>query len=109
MPGDRLNAHVAAQATDHATEATRETTPLVNKLAVLQAPCVLADKYLGQLNFDQVSRYLVKDFGTSKSQNRLANATTYCAPDALRPCRFATPSQARRWLRSPPSNGWTAC
>ena len=58
---------------------------------------------------DQVSRYLVKDFGTSKSQNRLANATTYCAPDALRPCRFATPSQARRWLRSTPSNGWTAC
>ena len=35
--------------------------------------------------------------------------TAYCAPAALRPCRFATPSQARRWLRSTPSNGWTAC
>jgi hypothetical protein len=33
----------------------------------------------------------------------------YCAPAALRPCRFATPSPARRWLRSTPSNGWTAC
>ncbi len=35
--------------------------------------------------------------------------TAYCAPAALRPCRFATPSQARRWLRSTPSNGWKAC
>ena len=31
--------------------------------------------------------------------------TAYCAPAALRPCRFATPSQARYWLRSTPSNG----
>ena len=41
-------------------------------------------------------------------QNRLANATAYCAPAALRPCRFATPSLARRWLRSTPTNGSTA-
>jgi hypothetical protein len=43
-----LNAHVAAQAADHATEATGETPPLVNKLTALHAPFVLADKYLGQ-------------------------------------------------------------
>ena len=30
--------------------------------------------------------------------------TAYYAPAALRPCRFATPSQARYWLRSTPSN-----
>ncbi len=35
--------------------------------------------------------------------------TAYCAPAALRPCRFATPSHARRWLRSTPANGLTAC
>ena len=31
--------------------------------------------------------------------------TAYCAPAALRPCRFATSSQARSWLRSTPANG----
>jgi hypothetical protein len=50
MPGDRLNAHMAAQPADHATEAASETPPLVNKLTVLHAPLVLADKYLGQLH-----------------------------------------------------------
>ena len=35
--------------------------------------------------------------------------TAYYAPAALRPCRFATPSQARCWLRRTPENGWTAC
>ena len=29
-------------------------------------------------------------------------------PAALRPCRSATPSHARRWLRSTPTNGSTA-
>ena len=57
----------------------------------------------------QVSRYLVKDFGTSKSPKSTRKRDAYCAPAALRPCRFATPSQARRWLRTTPSNGWTAC
>ena len=35
--------------------------------------------------------------------------TAYYAPAALRPCRFATPSHARYWLRSTPANGLTAC
>jgi len=35
--------------------------------------------------------------------------TAYYAPAALRPCRFATPSHARCWLRSTPANGLTAC
>jgi hypothetical protein len=35
--------------------------------------------------------------------------TDYCAPAALRPCRFAPSSQARSWLRSTPTNGFTAC
>ena len=43
------------------------------------------------------------------NQNRLANATAIVAPAALRPCRSATPSQARCWLRSTPANGSTAC
>ena len=58
---------------------------------------------------NQVSRYLVKDFGTSKSPKSTRKRDAYYSPAALRPCRFATPSQARRWLRSTPSNGWTAC
>jgi SNF2 family DNA or RNA helicase len=53
----------------------------------------------------QVSRYLVKDFGTSKSPKSTRKRDAYYSPAALRPCRFATPSQARRWLRSTPSNG----
>jgi hypothetical protein len=35
--------------------------------------------------------------------------TAFNAPAALRPCRFATTSQARCWLRSTPTNGLTAC
>lgn len=71
---------------------------------------VLDETSLSQLNRrQQVSRYLVKDFGTSKSPKSTRKRDAYCAPAALRPCRFATPSQARRWLRSTPSNGWTAC
>ena len=35
--------------------------------------------------------------------------TDYCAPAALRPCRFAPSSQARSCLRSTPTNGFTAC
>jgi transcriptional regulator with XRE-family HTH domain len=31
-------------------------------------------------------------------------ATAYYAAAALRPCRFATSSQARTWLRSTPTN-----
>ncbi len=45
VSGDRLYTHVAAQTADHAAEAACETTPFVNKLAVLQAPCVLADEH----------------------------------------------------------------
>ena len=52
MPGDSLNTHVAAQATDHATEATGETPSRVNKLTALYPPFVLADTYLGQLHFN---------------------------------------------------------
>ena len=57
----------------------------------------------------QVCRYLVKDFGTSKSPKSTRQRGSHYAPAALRPCRFATPSHARRWLRSTPTNGLTAC
>ena len=44
---------------------------------------------------------------TSKSLFRTRSSTAFIAPAALRPCRFATPSQARCWLRSTSANGWT--
>ena len=44
---------------------------------------------------------------TSKSLFRTRSSTAFIAPAALRPCRFATPSQARCWLRSTSVNGWT--
>ena len=56
----------------------------------------------------QACRYLVKDFGTSRSPKSTRQRDSHCAPAALRTCRFATPSQARRWLRSTTANGWTA-
>ena len=56
----------------------------------------------------QASRYLVIDFGTSQSPKSTRQRDCHCAPAALRPCRFATPSQARRRLRSTPTNGSTA-
>ena len=39
---------------------------------------------------------------SGKNLTRIINA--FGAPDTLRTCHLATPSQARRW----PSNGWTA-
>ncbi len=56
----------------------------------------------------KVCRYLVKDFGTSKSPKSTRLRDHHWAPAALRPRRFATPSHARRRLRTAPTNGWTA-
>jgi len=48
----------------------------------------------------KVSRYLVKDFGTSKFPKSTRKRDAYCAPDALRPYRFATlPQMAGRRVR----------
>ncbi len=61
-----------------------------------------------QIYEPKVCRYLVKDFGTSKSPKSTRLRNNHWAPAALRPRRFATPSQARRRLRTAPTNGWTA-
>jgi hypothetical protein len=48
--------------------------------------------------------------GTSQSTPRdSVSRQVIRASAALHPCRSATPSQARRWLRSTPTNRWTAC
>ena len=72
-------------------------------------PMSTVGSVVSEIRIKPVSRYLVKDFGTSMSPKSTRKRDAYCAPAALRPCYFATPSQARRWLRSTPSNGWTAC
>lgn len=51
------------------------------------------DEYQGT----QVSRYLVKDFGTSKSPKSTRKRDAYCASDALRPCRFALHGWQRKY------------
>lgn len=56
MPGDRLYAHVAAQATDHTAKAVGEAAALVDELTSLHASLILADKHLCQLNVDDARR-----------------------------------------------------
>ena len=65
-----------------------------NKLAVveqtLKFPHIL-DEYK-ETKEKQACRYLVKDFGTSKSPKSTRQRDNHCAPAALRTCRFARPS-----------------
>jgi len=51
----------------------------------------------------KVCRYLVIDFGTSLSPKSTRLRDSHWAPAALRPCRYATPSKTRCWLRSTPA------
>ena len=85
--------------------AAMESTPIVPSAPAMQPGADIPTTAEGKI---QASRYLVIDFGTSQSPKSTRQRDCHYAPAALRPCRFATPSQARRRLRSTPTNGSTA-
>jgi hypothetical protein len=85
MPGHRLNAHVAAQATDHATELAREPTAPINKFAMLHAPFVLTDKHLRQLKLDHAGVTKQRDISDLSADmpvdtSLLTSHGVYCLP-----------------------------